>query len=434
MKRVEIVELIADVASSFSVILILFCGIFVSVKLKGFQFRFFATSLKEVCCGIGKSKNKGGISSFKAVATALAGTIGVGNIAGVSTAIAAGGAGALFWIWVAAFFGMALKFSEIVLAVKYRVKKGDEYRAGPMFYIERGLNKKKTAVCFSILTVITSFGIGNLAQSNTAAVIISESFDIPIFVVGFALAAVVFYLLFGGVSRVVMINSVVVPIISLLYIVCSFYIVVVNIKEMPVVVDEILKGAFTFRGGAGGSAFLAVRYGVSRGIFSNEAGLGSSPIIHGVADCKNPVRQGLWGIFEVFFDTILICSLTAFATLMSGGFYGGATGIVATNNSFVSAFGDIGGYLLAISMVFFAISSITGWSVYGERAAEYLGGRRLVLLFRVVFAAFVLVGAMMQVSRVFMISDILNSAMAAVNLAAVLSLISVVLAEIRAKW
>ncbi len=437
MRVVVFMQTIADIASNFSMVLILFCGLFVTIRLRGFQFRHFITSLREVCKGLIKKNKKSGISSFGAVATALAGTIGVGNIAGVCTAIAAGGAGALFWIWVAAFFGMALKFSEIVLAVLFRVKKEGKLRAGPMFYIERGLNSRKGAMLFSVLAMVASFGIGNLAQSNTAAVIIAESFGVDIIFVGFFLTLIVCFLLFGGVSRIVSINCVVVPIISFIYIISCLYIIFINIEKLPSVIDRVLYEAFSFRGGFGGTAFLAVRYGVSRGVFSNEAGLGSSPIIHGVAECKSAIRQGLWGIFEVFFDTILICSLTAFAIMLSGGFRGEATGIIAANNGFVLVFGDMGGYLLAFSMVFFALSSIAGWSVYGERAAEYIGGARAALLYKWVFAGFILFGSILDVSKVFMISDILNAAMATVNLVAVILLIGLVVDETKKdgdKW
>lgn len=428
-------------------ILIIGTGIYFSFRLGFFQFRYFPLVLNKTIFSALKKDNKKGdknaksISQFQAMSTALAATIGTGNIAGVATALTLGGAGAVFWMWVSAFFGMMTSFAENVLGVYYRKKKTNgEWSGGAMHYISEGFKDKpflskitKPLSCiFCIFCISASFGIGNLSQVNVIAESLEVSFNIPPLAVGIVLSVLVGFILIGGVKRIGSVSEKVVPFMAILYIIVTVCVLIKNRDKIPEVFSSIFKGAFGLNSVAGGisGAIIknAITVGFKRGVFSNEAGMGSGVIVNSVSDVKEPVIQGMWGIFEVFFDTIVVCTLTAFTILSTGvlGTYDKhgklLDGASLVSSALASVFGSFAGIILSVSVVLFAFATVIGWSFYGAVGVEHLLGKKWVRVYKIIFSLFIILGATMDLSLAWEISDTLNALMTIPNLIAVLAL------------
>ena len=374
---------------------------------------------------------EGEITPFQAVATALAATVGTGNIAGVATAIALGGPGAVFWMWVSAVFGMTTKFGEVVLSINYREKTQDgRFVGGPMYYIANGLNLKWLATVFAVFGALAAFGIGNMVQSNSVAASLQESFNISPLVTGLVLAVLTALVILGGIKRIGSVTEKLVPGMAAIYILGAVFIIFMNGSHIPEAFGLIFGNAFTGTAAVGGFAgstlAMAVRFGVARGVFSNEAGLGSAPIAHAASTTDHPVRQGLWGVFEVFMDTIVICTLTALAILVSGLWNTGVTGAALTTQAFDEAILG-GGYIVSIGIMLFAFSTILGWSYYGERCAEYLFGEKAIVPYRIIWIPFVVIGAIGGLEFIWDLADTMNGLMAIPNLVGILLLSGTVL-------
>ncbi len=432
-------------------ILLVGTGVYLTIRTGAFQFAKFGHAMKNTIGKIGEKQvatDKGSITPFQAVTTALAATVGTGNIAGVAGAIAAGGPGAVFWMWVSALFGMATKYAEVVLAVRYRERnvKGD-WVGGPMYYISNGLGKnwKLLAVIFCVFGGLASFGIGNIAQINTIAGSVfgaintvsagaaAASETVIKTLIGIVIAFIVALVAIGGVRRIGQVTEKLVPFMSVLYIIGSLVIIFANIGNIGPALGSIFKGAFNPQAVVGGIVGVSIRTamtkGVARGCFSNEAGLGSAPIAHAATSLKNPVKQGLYGIFEVFVDTIVICTLTALTILISGIAipYGGSAGAELTTAAFTTTFaGWLPSVFVAIAILLFATSTILSWSLYGARCAEYLFGPKSILPYQVLFVIVVVLGSTMELKLAWDISDTLNGLMALPNLIALIGLSGVV--------
>ena len=421
-------------------------GIYLTVRVKWLQVSHFGRIMKNTVGTLFRKQSEkdhgANISPFQAVSTALAGTVGTGNIAGVTGAIFTGGAGAVFWMWVAAFFGMVTKYAEIVLAMKYRVK--DEkgvYHGGPMYYIENGIGKnwKWLAVIFCLLGGLASFGIGNIAQSSEISGALSDLFHLSPLVSGILIAAVVALVTLGGIKRIGAVTALLVPFMSVFYILAGIVIIIMRIGQIPSVFAQIFAGAFSFKSVGGGlfgyTIMMAMKQGFARGVFSNEAGLGSAPIAHAASSTEEPCEQAVWGVFEVFIDTIVICSITAFAVILSGilDVEGGLGAFTSKGAAAAAAFntilpGTLGGKIIELSLLFFALSTILSWAYYGENCWGYLAKNNsvVVLLYKVVFSLVCIVGAVGSGTLMWDIADTLNGLMAIPNLIALLMLSGVV--------
>lgn len=444
----EKIASINSVVNSFiwgvpAMICIIGVGILLTVRTRCIQVRKFGVAMKNT---IGKIFDKtqardGSMSPFQAVCTALAGTVGTGNIAGVAGAIALGGPGAIFWMWCSAFLGMCTKFSEVTLAIHFREKnKNGEYVGGPMYYIKNGLSKKWhfLAVFYAVFGVLTVFGTGNATQVNTIVSSVNTAlmnFNIlkgepnsnVNLIFGIFIAALVAMVLLGGIKRIGQVSEKLVPFMAVLYVILALGVIILNIQRVPGVFAQIVSGAFTPRaatGGIIGSMFLSMKKGVSRGIFSNEAGLGTGSIAHACADTDNAVHQGMFGIFEVFMDTIVICTLTGLVILLAAPniSYGLAAGAELTISGFTATYGGWVSILTAIAMCCFAFSTIIGWGLYGSRCIEFLGGEKFVRPFLVVYSFVSIVGATINLGLLWDISDTFNGLMAVPNLIALLML------------
>lgn len=444
----EKIASINSVVNSFiwgvpAMICIIGVGILLTVRTRCIQVRKFGVAMKNT---IGKIFDKtqardGSMSPFQAVCTALAGTVGTGNIAGVAGAIALGGPGAIFWMWCSAFLGMCTKFSEVTLAIHFREKnKNGEYVGGPMYYIKNGLSKKWhfLAVFYAVFGVLTVFGTGNATQVNTIVssvntalmnfnILKGEPSSNVNLIFGIFIAALVAMVLLGGIKRIGQVSEKLVPFMAVLYVILALGVIILNIQRVPGVFAQIVSGAFTPRaatGGIIGSMFLSMKKGVSRGIFSNEAGLGTGSIAHACADTDNAVHQGMFGIFEVFMDTIVICTLTGLVILLAAPniSYGLAAGAELTISGFTATYGGWVSILTAIAMCCFAFSTIIGWGLYGSRCIEFLGGEKFVRPFLVVYSFVSIVGATMNLGLLWDISDTFNGLMAVSNLIALLML------------
>lgn len=423
-----------------AMILIMGVGLYLTVSTRFIQFRKFGYSMKQTLGKIfSKSDAKeGSITPFQAVCTALAATVGTGNIAGVAGAIAIGGPGAVFWMWVSALLGMCTKFVEVTLAVHFREKnRQGDWVGGPMYFIKNGLGEKWTwlAYTFASLGVLTVFGTGNATQVN--AIIASINAALSSFglipegglpgvnlIFGIFIAIIVGLVLIGGIKRIGRVAERLVPFMALLYIILGLGVVIINFKNVPAVFSAIFKGAFNpaaITGGVVGSMFTSMKRGVSRGIFSNEAGLGTASIAHASADIDNPVKQGLFGIFEVFADTIVICTLTALTILCSGVTinYGVAAGAELTISGFTATYGGWISLFTAVAMICFAFSTILGWGLYGTRCIEFLFGSKVNKPFMAVYSAVAIVGATLNLGLLWDICDTFNGLMAIPNLIAV---------------
>lgn len=447
VKMAEKIASINQVVNGFiwgvpAMICIIGVGLLLSVRTRFIQIRKFGVAMKNT---VGKIFDKtqakdGSMSPFQAVCTALAGTVGTGNIAGVAGAIALGGPGAIFWMWCSAFLGMCTKFSEVTLAIHFREKNSNgEYVGGPMYYIKNGLSKKWyfLAVLYAVFGVLTVFGTGNATQVNTIVASINSALmsfhiidgtnDKTNLIFGIFIAALVAMVLLGGIKRIGQVTEKLVPFMAVLYVILALGVIIMNIEHVPAVFSEIFSGAFSPRaatGGVIGSMFLSMKKGVSRGIFSNEAGLGTGSIAHACADTDNAVHQGMFGIFEVFMDTIIICTLTGLVILLAapGITYGQAAGAELTISGFTSTYGSWVSIFTAVAMCCFAFSTIIGWGLYGSRCIEFLGGEKLVRPFLVIYSFVSIVGATINLGLLWDIADTFNGLMAVPNLIALLML------------
>lgn len=431
-----------NILSIAMMILLIAAGIFLSVRTSFLQFRRFPYVLKNT---IGQLFNKnmhhrdnGSVSSFQAVTTALAGTIGTGSIAGVATALFLGGPGAVFWMWISAIFGMVTKYSEILLALKFREK--DEkgaYLGGPMYYIKNGLGIKWLAGLFAAFSMIACIGTGNATQSNSISGVLYMNFGVAPWITGLILTVIVGVVIIGGVKRIATVNEKLVPIMAVFFILASLVALVFNADRIPTAFSIIFKEAFNFKSAFGGVAgygiLSAMRYGVGRGVFSNEAGLGSAPIAHSASNTKNPVNQGIWGVFEVFITTIVICTMSAvviltsdvYLTAFNAGVAPNVNGAVLSSAAFNEAIPYVGGIGIAVATIFFALSTMLGWAYYGEVSAGYLfknHSKTAICVYRIIYVVFVFVGAITEINTVWLIADCFNALMALPNLIALIAL------------
>ncbi|MGB7932674.1 MAG: sodium:alanine symporter family protein [Gammaproteobacteria bacterium] len=418
------------------ILLLVGTGIFLTIRLRGLQVRQLGRALR-IAFSREDTRAAGDISHFKALMTALAATVGIGNIAGVATAIAAGGPGAVFWMWMTAFFGMATKYSEAILAVKYRVvDKNGDMSGGPMYYLERGLGIKWLGVLFALFGSLAAFGIGNMAQANTVAHALESSFNVRPEVTGLVMAALTAAVILGGIKRIGNVAGVLVPVMAVIYIVAGIVVLFLNYQAVPGALALILEHAFTPTAATGGFAgaivMQTIKMGVSRGLFSNESGLGSAPIVAAAARTRNPFRQALVSMTGTFIDTIIVCTITGLVIVSTGTWKSGQTGAELTVAAFSSGLpGDSGGVIIAVATVLFAYSTILGWAYYGEKCCEYLLGIRAVLTYRYLWVIAVFCGALMKLRMVWDFADIMNGLMAIPNLIGLIGLSGVIVAETR---
>ncbi|MGV2620549.1 sodium:alanine symporter family protein [Halobacillus sp. ACCC02827] len=417
-------------------ILLVGTGIYLTLRLGFLQFKSLPYALKLAFKpGQKKRKNeKGDISHYQALTTALAATIGTGNIAGVATAVVLGGPGAVFWMWITAVFGMATKYAEAVLAVKYRVEgKNGEMSGGPMYYLSRGLKMKwlgqPLGMLFAVFGAIAAFGIGNMVQSNSVSDVMQGTFNVPTWVTGIILTLLAGLVLLGGIKSIGKVTAFFVPVMALFYVIGALIILVLNYNLIIPAFETILTDAFTASAVGGGILGTVIRYGVARGVFSNEAGLGSAPIAAAAARTDYAGRQALVSMTQVFIDTIIVCTMTGLTIVMADQYTGGLDGADLTSASFAIFLGDVGSYIVAIGLVFFAFSTIVGWSYYGEKCFGYITGQRGIGIYKSVFVLFVLVGAVSQLDTVWIFADIMNGLMAFPNLIGLLLLSGVVVSE-----
>lgn len=435
-----------------AMICIIGVGLYLSIRTNFLQIRKFPYAMKITLGRMLKKReaSDGALTPFQAVCTALAATVGTGNVAGVAGAIAIGGPGAIFWMWISALLGMCTKFSEVTLAVHFRERNKDgDYVGGPMYYIKNGLKKHWhwLAYLFSAFGVLTVFGTGNATQVNTITTaidsalynynLISEDGAATLnLIIGIVLAGLIALILLGGIKRIGQVTEKLVPFMAIMYILLALGVIVVHVGAVPAVFSAIIRGAFdpaAVTGGAVGSFFMSMKKGVSRGIFSNEAGLGTGSIAHACADTRKPVKQGFFGIFEVFVDTIVICTLTALVILCSGvpvG-YGAAAGAELTISGFTSVYGGWVSIFTAVAMCCFAFSTIIGWGLYGIRCIEFLFGSKANKPFMLVYSLVAIVGATMNLGLMWSIAETFNGLMVIPNLIAVFLLSGVVVKMVK---
>ncbi len=413
-------------------ILLLGTHIFLTFRLRFIQ-RYIGKAIK---LSVQRShEGQGDVSQFGALTTALAATIGTGNIVGVATAIAAGGPGAVFWMWITGVFGIATKYSEAVLSVKYRIQnERGRMAGGPMYVLERGMKQKWLGVIFAILTMISAFGIGNMVQANSISSMVNETFRIAPWITGIVMAALTGFVILGGIKWIARVCEFLVPFMAIFYVGGCVVLLLLNISGIPAAVQLIVRSAFSghamFGGFAGATIKEAIRFGVARGLFSNESGLGSAPIVAAAAQTKNPVRQALVSSTGTFWDTVVVCAITGLVLVNSGEWIKGLKGAALTK----AAFADIhivGPIILVMGLLTFVFSTILGWSDYGEKAAEYLFGTRVVRPYRCLWVIGVMVGSMLSLSTVWSLADVTNGLMAIPNLISLIALNGVVVAETR---
>jgi alanine or glycine:cation symporter, AGCS family len=417
------------------IILLMGTGVFLTIVTGAVQFRYLPFAMKEV---LGKVFQKGAagpgdVSPFQAVATALASTVGVGNIAGVATAISIGGPGALFWLWVSGVLGMCTKYSEIVIALHYRETDANGVtRGGAMYILKNGLGLPWLGAIFAGLVSLAAFGIGNMVQANSVAHSLQDSFGVDPMLTGILLVILTAAVIVGGIKRIGEVTQVMVPLMAMLYLGGSLIILLRFATEVPGAIALVFQSAFTGSAATGGFAgatlMMALRVGIARGLFSNEAGLGSAPLVHAAARTDHPVRQGLYGIFEVFVDTVLVCTVTGLVIIATGVWNSGATGAALAGAAFSAGLpGTSGNILVTVCLVLFAYSTVVGWSYYGETGIVYLLGPRAVAPYRFLWLVFVYLGAVGSLSLVWGVADTLNGLMALPNLVAVLASVPLLL-------
>ena len=426
-------------------VLLVGTGIWLTLILRGLQFGMLFYALKQAFRPHPKkddgSDHEGDVSHFGALMTALSATIGTGNIAGVATAVVTGGPGAVFWMWITAIFGMATKYGEGVLAVKYRVtnSKG-EMSGGPMYYIENGLGKKWKwlAFLFAFFGVMASFGIGSTVQANSVAQAVHSSFGIDTWITGVVLTLITAFVVLGGIQSIARVSSVVVPFMAVLYIVGGLVVVAMHFDLLLPALKVIMQDAFTGQAVAGGVVGTVIRYGVARGVFSNEAGMGSAPIAAAAAKTDHPVRQALVSMTGTFLDTIIVCSITGIVLVMgilqsNGGAFAvpDLEGAALTTATFDAMLSGYGGWVVTIGLIFFAYSTTLGWCYYGEKCATYVFGDKSVPMYRVIYVATVMLGTVLSMDMVWAAADTFNGLMAVPNLIALLLLSKVIVQETR---
>ncbi|MBQ2086968.1 MAG: sodium:alanine symporter family protein [Selenomonas sp.] len=410
-------------------------GIYLTLRLKLLQ----VIRLPKALSLIFKAKNhgEGDVSSFKALCVALAATVGTGNIVGVATAVKIGGPGAIFWMWMAAFFGMATKYAEGLLAVKYRSTDANgNIAGGPMYYIRQGMGEKykPLATFFAAATILVAyFGIGTFPQVNAIVDSAEISFGLSKVLTGFVLTVLIAAITIGGLQSIAKVASKVIPFMAVMYIAISLGLIVMNLDGVPAAVALIFESAFTGAAAAGGFAgstiMMAMQNGIARGVFSNESGLGSAPIAAAAAKTKEPAEQGLISMTGTFIDTLIICTMTGLALVLTGVWQGDAAGAAMTSAAFATAYGNIGSMLLTVALVLFAFTTILGWNYYGERACIYLFGTKGVMPYRIIFIALIASGGFLKLEAIWILADIVNGLMAITNLIALIALSGVVVAE-----
>ncbi len=416
-------------------IAILGSGLFLMLSLKFMPIRNIKRGFSEIWQGRAKGDaSTGQISPFAALMTTLAATVGTGNIAGVATAIVLGGPGALFWMWCTALVGMATKYCEVVLAVHFREKNSlNHFVGGPMYAIKNGLGRKWAwlGACFALFGGLASFGIGNMVQVNSMAASLTVSFAIPAWASGLCIMLLVGMVILGGIQRIGAVAQTLVPFMCIAYVLAAAFVLIVNYATIPAALVLIVESAFNGHAAVGGFAgaamIAAMRFGVARGVFSNEAGLGSAGIAQAAGTSKDPVTSGLIGMMGTFIDTLVVCTMTGLAIICSGVWSSGLSGAALSSAAFESAMPGTGNYLLTVALVIFAFTTILGWSYYGERCWEFLFGPRAILPYRLLWVAVVPLGAISQLDTVWLLADTLNGLMALPNLVSLLVLSPVVI-------
>ncbi len=410
------------------VIMLLGTGAYLTYLLKGVQFRAFFHAFSLILHK--EHGSEGDISHFAALMTALAATVGIGNIVGVATAITLGGPGAVFWMWMTGLVGMATKYSEILLAQKYRQKGAHGMRGGPMYYLRDGANMPRLAVAFAVFAVIASFGIGNMTQANATAQIFEAKFGVDTFVSGVIMMTLTALVILGGIKSIGRFTSFLVPLMIVVYVGAALVVLAINIDKLPSAFVMIIDGAFNGTAATGGflgaSIVAAMRYGAARGFFSNESGLGSAPIAAAAARTKDPVKQALVGMTQTFIDTLVVCTMTALIILTAPAWTQGVSAAELTTVSFAHTLGDAGVIIVAVATALFAYSTLIGWSYYGEKSIEFLLGEKSIRPYRVIFVVFVLIGSVSTLDAVWNFSDVANGLMAIPNLIALFVLSKVV--------
>ncbi len=405
-------------------------GVYLSVRLGFLQFSLLPYAFKLAFSRKQDNSSPGDISQFQALMTALAGTIGTGNIAGVATAVVLGGPGAIFWMWITAFVGMMTKYAEGLLAVKYRVTDEDgKMSGGPMYYIERGLNMKWLACAFAFFGMIAALGTGCSVQSNSVAHSMTTSFGVPGWLTGVVLTAGTALVVLGGIKSIARAASVIVPIMAVFYVLGGLGIILSHLDLLLPALSLIFTDAFTGQAVAGGAVGTVIRFGVARGVFSNEAGLGSAPIAAAAAKTSVPAKQALVSMTGTFLDTIIVCTITGVVLVMGGSYTDGTTGAALTTQTFDALLPGPGGWIVTIGLIFFSYSTILGWSYYGEKCAQYLFGKRSITPYRTIYIAFVMLGTIASLDLVWAVSDVFNGMMALPNLIGILLLSGVVISE-----
>jgi AGCS family alanine or glycine:cation symporter len=414
-------------------VLLVGTGLYLTIRLGALQIRLLPIAL-HMAFSKGKNPNlPGDISQFQSLMTALAATIGTGNIAGVATAVVLGGPGALFWMWVSAFFGMATKYAEGLLAVKYRVTEADgTMSGGPMYYISLGLKMKWLGMSFAVFGMIAALGTGASVQSNSLAQSMQSSFGVSGWLTGIVLTAITSLVILGGIKSIGRVTAVIVPFMAAVYLLGGLTVIVTNIEGLWPALHLIISDAFTGSAIAGGAIGTVIRYGVARGVFSNEAGLGTAPIAAAAAKTDQPVKQALVSMTGTFIDTIIVCSITGIVLVMGGQFTSGVTGAALTAQTFDAMLPGPGGWIVTIGLIFFAYSTILGWSYYGEKCAQYALGKRIVWPYRFLYTAFVMIGTVVSLDLVWAVSDVVNGLMAFPNLVGIVLLSGVVIKETQA--
>ncbi len=406
----------------FTLIFIIGIGIYLTVITGFFQIFNCKDIFKNTIGSITKKNKKDskGISPFQAVSTALAGSLGTGNIVGVATAISAGGPGAVFWMWVSAFFGMMIKYSEVLLSVKYRNSDENGFYGGPMYVMEKGLKCKPLGKIFALLCVLASFGMGSTVQANSAAGALYGGFGISKVISSIVMTVLFTIIIIGGIKRLGSTAEKIVPFMSIVYIFFSLFVLFKNASEIPTAFKTIFECAFNLRatvsGGVGYAMIVAMRYGVARSVFASEAGLGSSPMAHAASNAESPVKQGQWGIFEVFFNTIIMCTMTALVIIVTGALNTGADGGTMTLTAFSSQIGSIANVIIAVCTALFAFTTVMSWAYYGELSVRYVLGEKMILPYRIVYIISIGLGGVCAMSLVWKLSDIFNIMMALPNL------------------
>jgi len=419
-------------------VLLVGTGVYLTVRLRGLQLRMLRHALYLALIVRREAGHQpGDISHFQALMTALAATVGTGNIAGVATAIATGGPGALFWMWVTGVFGMATKYAEAVLAVRYRERDAlGTMCGGPMYYLSRGLGLPWLGTIFALFAAIAAFGIGNMVQSNSVADAAGATFGIPPVVTGIIMAVATAAVILGGIRSIGAVASVLVPVMIVFYLAASIVILFIHADHILPAFGRILGHAFTpvaaTGGFAGATVMLTVRMGVARGVFSNESGLGSAPIAAAAAQTRHPVAQAMVSMTQTFIDTIVVCSATGLVILTTGTWETGQTGAQLTAAAFSDGLpGTAGGIIVAVGLILFAYTTLLGWSYYGEKAVEYLLGERAIRSYRLIFCVLIVVGAVARLDLVWTFADVMNGLMALPNLVGLIGLSGVVVAETR---